>query len=234
MGIEYNGLYWHSECAKEDNNYHLKKTEFFAEQGIRIIHIFEHEWRDRQSQVKSFLRSALGSNQNRVGARKCELLPVSTKEADKFLETYHIQGAGKYREAIGLYFNNMLLSLATFGFHHRKAGVWTLNRFASMEGWTVQGGLSRLSSEGSRRFGSLISWADCRWSAGNGYERAGWAVEEILRPDYFYTDFFQVFSKQSRKKELVGTPEDMTEHAHALFDGLYRVYDCGKIRYRYP
>lgn len=35
---------------------------------------------------------------------------------------------------------------------------------------------------------------------------------------------------QSRKKSVVGTPKDKTEHEHALEDKLYRVYDCGKYR----
>lgn len=232
IGIEYNGLYWHSEVHKE-NDYHAKKTEYFKAQGIRLVHIFEHEWRDRQVQVKSFLRSALSMNVNRVGARKCEIRIVPTKEANHFLETYHIQGAGKYKEAVGLYFDNQLLSLATFGAHHRKASIWTLSRFVTKEGWTIPGGLSRLSRAGFERFGQLISWSDNRWSIGNGYEKSGWLFEEKLAPDYFYTDFLEVKSKQSRKKGVVGTPVDMTEHEHALMDGLFRIYDCGKIRFVY-
>ena len=33
-------------------------------------------------------------------------------------------------------------------------------------------------------------------------------------------------------KKVVKTPVNMTEHEHALQDGLSRVYDCGKIRYK--
>ena len=71
-------------------------------------------------------------------------------------------------------------------------------------------------------------------SAGGGYERAGWVTEETLKPDYFYTDLIEVISKQSRRKSAVNTPEGLTERDHALLDGLFRVYDCGKIRYRFP
>jgi len=43
IGIEFNGLYWHSEVYKE-KNYHIDKTNYFKERGIRIIHIWEDEW----------------------------------------------------------------------------------------------------------------------------------------------------------------------------------------------
>ena len=79
----------------------------------------------------------------------------------------------------------------------------------------------------------IISWCDLRWSEGNGYLKAGWEEDGILKPDYIYTNFKKVFSKQSRKKSNVNTPEGMTEHEHALHDGLYRIYDCGKIRFIY-
>jgi len=42
IGIEFNGLYWHSELYKE-KNYHLNKTEECEKQGVELIHIFEDE-----------------------------------------------------------------------------------------------------------------------------------------------------------------------------------------------
>jgi len=233
IGIEYNGLYWHSEVYKE-NNYHLDKTNYFRDKGIRIIHIFEHEWRDRKDQVKSFLKSALGQNKNKIGARKCELKEVDPTEAKTFLKTYHIQGTPvSLSNTFGLYYQGELLALANFNKHHRNKENWVLTRFVTKEDWTIQGGLSRLSKAGFDKFGKLISWADKRWSVGSGYESSGWKVEEILHPDYFYTDCESAIPKQSRKKDLVETPEGMTEREHAIIDGLFRIYDCGKIRYFY-
>lgn len=79
----------------------------------------------------------------------------------------------------------------------------------------------------------MISWADLRWSDGNGYIEAGWSIEDIIKPDYFYTNGTKTFSKQSRAKKRQNTPAGMTEYEHAKKDGLYRVYDCGKIRFSY-
>ena len=52
IGFEFNGLYWHSELFK-DKNYHLDKTKYFKENGIRIIHVCAYrDWEtDRKSVV---------------------------------------------------------------------------------------------------------------------------------------------------------------------------------------
>lgn len=239
VGIEHNGLYYHDEDHK-GNKYHLAKTLYFRDQGIRIIHIWENEWKDRKRQVKSFLRSALGKNENRVGARKCEVIWSNKKEDIKkvrqFLETYHIQGAPtNVKYVVKALYDGELVSVSTFGRHHRTGDKWVLSRFCTKENWTIQGILSKMSKLASKILKEdIISWADYRLSLGNGYEKAGWEFDELLRIEYFYHDHKgNAISKQSRQKRLVGTPEGMTEKEHARLDGLVPVYDCGKIRYIY-
>lgn len=50
IGIEYNGLLWHSDkFAKGQNvNYHLDKTNEVEANGYKLIHIFEDEYRNRE------------------------------------------------------------------------------------------------------------------------------------------------------------------------------------------
>lgn len=231
IGIEYNGLYWHCEKNK-DNRYHQDKTKHFKSQGIRVIHVFEHIWRDKQPQVKSFLRAALGKNEHRIGARQCEIKEITKQEANDFANLYHIQGSAVSNQlSVGLLCGSELVAVATFGRHHRKAEVIVLNRFIGKENWSVIGGLSRIMKFALNHFQKdIITWADNSISEGVGYLKAGWVTEEELPADYFYTDFTSVCSKQSRKKDVVNTPKNITEHEHALHDGLFRVYDCGKTR----
>lgn len=73
LAIEYNGLYWHSEQAGLDKNYHIDKTMTCEEKGIRLIHVFSDDWEFKKEIVKSRLRSILGFNSNRIGARKCTI-----------------------------------------------------------------------------------------------------------------------------------------------------------------
>jgi hypothetical protein len=238
LGIEYNGLFWHNE-HKVSKNYHLEKTKHFAALGIRVIHIFEHEWLRRQSQVKSFLRSALQKNEYKIGARECDFVfsndKIEIQKAQDLLELTHIQGkATNPLYVVNIYHKNELIGVATFGKHHRNSKDWILSRFATRANYTIQGALAKISRLACEKLQEkIISWADYRLSTGNGYLKAGWKLKELLPPDYFYHKQLQVFSKQSRQKKKVKTPSSMTEHQHALLDGLSRIYDCGKIRFEF-
>lgn len=231
LGVEYNGLFWHSQENK-DRQYHIKKTKYFESQGIRVIHIWEHEWRDRRPQVENYLRSACRANTVRIGARKCAFKEIAVLEAKTFLAEQHIQGAPKHVIlALGAIYEGRLVAVATFGPHHRKGDVEkVLNRFACLPNQTIQGALAKFSKLAFARLGPLKSWADYSKSQGNGYIAAGWKLYATLPPDYFYSDTQgHVISKQSRRKSQVGTPANVTEADHAKEDGLYRIWDCGKI-----
>lgn len=246
IGIEYNGLYHHQESTLDTRygkgkgkKYHLDKTQHFKTKGIRIIHLFAHEWRDRQEQVKSFLLSAIGKNAHKIGARKCKVIWTGDKElikqAHQLLNDYHIQGAkcGTKYAAIAHY-KKQIVAVATFGKHHRNNKDWVLTRFCTKANHTIQGLLSKVTKLAHEKLGfDLLSWAHYRISDGNGYQNAGWIYEELLPPDYFYHKNEKVVSKQSRQKKAVNTPKGMTEKEHAKLDGLEPVYDCGKIRFRY-
>lgn len=233
LGIEFNGNYWHSERYKRKTHL-LEKKQFFADHGVDVIHVFEHEWKFRQSQVKSFLLSKLQANQCKIYARCCELRLVPKQIATDFVKEYHIQGAGKVHEAFGLYFQDELVCVATISRHHRNTTQFVLNRFAVKTNTSVVGGLSKISKHLKKMYPNLITWCDLRWSNGNGYLSSGWTHIATLQPDYFYMGRGVKnlhIPKQSRQKKKVGTPTGMTELEHAHADGLLRVWDCGKMTF---
>lgn len=60
IGIEYNGLKWHSEWfAHKDKNYHLDKTIKCNEKGIGLIQIFEDEYIERKELVQNKIKHIL-------------------------------------------------------------------------------------------------------------------------------------------------------------------------------
>jgi hypothetical protein len=232
IGIEYNGIYWHSEDRIE-TNYHRDKTLAAKEQGLNLIQIFDFEWNNRREQVKSFLKSALGKNEIKIFGRNTEVREIIDKTiARDFLEKYHILGSTHFIKAFGLYYENDLVSLITIGKHHRNNEEYVLSRFVGKYNVNVLGGLSKLVSRAISEYGELTTWIDLRFSNGDKWIKAGWEQISTLPPDYFYYNSKNnvIISKQSRKKSIVNTPVEMTEREHAKLDGLKRVYDCGKIK----
>ena len=80
FAIEYNGLYWHSEGGDCYSDYHLNKTKMCMNKGIRLLHIYENEWRDKQDICKSMIASALGVYERKEFARKCEVREVTDRK----------------------------------------------------------------------------------------------------------------------------------------------------------
>lgn len=115
VGIEYNGLRWHSEQFQDDAKYyHLNKTTLCNAMGIRLIHIFEDEWLEKQEIVKTIIREALDAPMNIVSSNDCIVKQVSLEVADTFLSENHIQGSCETTYRIGLYYKGELISLIAF------------------------------------------------------------------------------------------------------------------------
>lgn len=55
LGIEYNGLYWHSIKFINDKYYHQKKVKLANDINIRLLHIWEHEWNETQDLIKEVI-----------------------------------------------------------------------------------------------------------------------------------------------------------------------------------
>lgn len=83
IAIEFNGLYWHSKQAGRDENYHYDKWIACKNKGVRLITIWEDDWRDKQDTVKSFLLSVLKPESNTN--KKNSIVNVTEKDAKFFI-----------------------------------------------------------------------------------------------------------------------------------------------------
>jgi hypothetical protein len=245
LGIEYCGVYWHSEESGKNRNYHLDKLKKCREKGIRLITIFEDEWIERKNQVCNFLKSVFNKNEIKKGARECSVKLISKEMAHIFYEQNHIQGATpKSILDMGLFFKEKLVGCMSFGPHHRQgnSNIVVLTRLAFTENTTISGGASKmflfsLKNLKSMGYTKIVSWSDNRWSEGNVYKKLGFVLDGALPPDYSYVrkSSQKRFPKQSFKKRnlikkgAVGNTE--LEMAKSL--GYSRIYDCGKKRWVY-
>lgn len=236
LAVEYCGLHWHNEITRPDPAYHYKKFKDCEAKGIRLITIWETEWKDKKSQVKSFLRSLVDSNMKTIYARNCTVSKIPLHEAAKFVNTYHIQGypGSTIKEAYGIFHDDIMYGCVTMGRHHRNNTEHVLSRMCFADGFKIVGGASKLVSHILNDYPTIVSWSDNRWSQGNVYEKIGFTKDKEYRQDYFYverTNVSNIHSKQSKQKKYINCKPGQTEHERCLELGLVRVYDCGKIRW---
>lgn len=234
LAFEYCGLYWHSERFKKPY-YHRYKYEQCRDKGIRLITIFEDEWINRQTQMKQFIRATLGKFDQRIYARKTTLVELP-RQAQFFMDN-HIQGkSNSSLWTFGLVYDSVLVACVSFGKHHRNGSDVVLNRLAFKAGTQVIGGASKLVKGSVPKLGcdNLLTWSDNRWSTGKIYEDIGFTLDADMRMDYSYVVPSKQLrmSKQSMKKSETGCPPEITEHQWAKERGFYRIYDCGKKRWK--
>ena len=167
IAIEYNSNYYHSELAgNKDSKYHLNKTELCESKGIRLLHIFENEWKNKQDIVKSVLSSTMGIYENIIYARNCKIQIVPNAEKNLFLDKNHLQGKDRSKIKIGLYHENSLISLMTFCKpRYNKNYQWEMSRFCNKINTTVVGGAGKLFSYFLKNYTpkSILTYSDRRY-----------------------------------------------------------------------
>lgn len=243
LGFEFNGLFWHNENNK-GRVYHKNKTDLYENEGIKVIHIYEDDWNVKNDIVKSRILNLLGKSQNVVYARKCQIKEVDYKEAEIFLNTNHTQGNCVSKFRFGLYYENQLVSLMTFGKPRRGMGYinvenkYELLRFCNKLNTNVGGGASRLFHHfiKNNAFEEIISYADRSWSQGNLYEKLGFSFVKKTQPNYWYINNGIRESRfKYQKSNLNKNPnnKDKTEDMITKEMGLYRIFDSGSLLFRY-
>lgn len=236
IAIEYNGLAWHGEAnGKKDKHYHLNKTNLANQKGYRLIHIFSNEWETQKDLVKSRLKNLLGKSQ-KIAARKCKIQSVDKKTAQQFLTANHIQGSCFHKTAYGLYYDNELVNLMTFGrSRFNKNYDQELLRYANKQGFTIQGGASKLFKHFLKNHSttSVISYCDLRWNTGKLYENLGFEFIKNTDPNYWYVvnnKFLENRVKYQKHKLpdiLESFDSNLTEWENMITNGYDRVWDCG-------
>lgn len=234
LAIEFDGLYWHSSGSKEQDiikHNHLKKTELCEAQGIHLLHIFENEWIDDNKREiwKSVIRNKLGKSE-RIYARKCQVHQVDSKTAKEFCEYNHLQGHVPFQNAQGLFYEDELVQLVTFG-KGRYQNKTELLRMCTKRGYNVVGGASKLLK--GKEF---ISYANRRWSMGNVYSQIGMKRVGVTPPCDYYFDKGKLYHRSSYMKHMLKDKlkdydENLTAVENCYNNKIRRIWDCGNIVY---
>ncbi len=196
LGIEFNGLYWHSEYILSNPLYHMNKTNMCQSKGIQLIQIFEDEWIEKQEIVKSILLAKMGKITNKIYARKCQIKEVSNEEVFSFYLENHLQGPINGLYSVGLTYNNNIVSLLTLGRpRYNNSYDYEIYRFCNKLNCIVVGGLSKLiqyliSIQNSK---SIIAYCDRRYNTGISYLNIGFKLIGTIEPNCFFNKYNRIW-----------------------------------------
>ena len=242
LAFEFNGIYWHSEVYKT-SDYHLKKTELSESKGIKLIHVYEDDWTNKNYIIKSRILNLLNKNDSVLYARKCEIKEIADNILLKeFLDKNHIQGFIGAQIKIGLFFENVLVSLMTFGNQRKNMGIkshdgsYELLRFCNKLNTSVVGGASKLFKYFLKtyEYNEIVTYADRSWSQGDLYYKLGFEFVHKSKSNYYYViDGIRKNRFNFRKDILIkdGYDKNKTEHEIMLERKIYRIYDSGQLKF---
>ena len=241
LAFEFNVLYWHSELYK-DRLYHMNKTNECLDKGIQLVHIWEDDWLYKKNIIKSIILNKLGYSE-KIYARKCSIREVNNTDVREFLNLNHIQGFVGSKVKLGLYHNEELVSLMTFGSLRKSLGqksedgVYELLRFCNRSGTSVIGGASKLFKYFIKNdVKSIVSYSDNSRGVGNLYKQLGFEFINESIPNYYYIiDGVRKHRFNFRKDKLVkeGSDPSKTEIQIMNDKGIYRIFDCGSKKWNF-
>lgn len=229
--ITHNSTISPFKCQPKEKDYHLNKSLLAERYGYRCIHIWD--WDDVNKVIE------LLQKRNRVYARSCVAREVTKSDADQLLQSHHLQGTARASIYVGLFYNEQLVSVMTFGKpRYNSRYQYELVRYCSI--YQVVGGAEKLFSYFLKTYNadSVVSYCDCSKFQGNVYTKLGFSLQRItvskhwfnLKTHQHITDnllrqrgFDQLFHTQYGK----GTSnQELMKEA-----GFVEVYDAGQSTY---
>lgn len=223
--------------------YHQNKAISAMEDGVDLIQIFEYEWLDgciRKKLIKLIEKKLYTDRNIVIQARKCEIRETEVNKCKEFLELNHLQGFAKSSINIGLYFEDSLVGLMTFGKPRFNSEYqYELIRLAWKDSIVITGGSERLFKYFIDKYkpDSIISYCDISKFNGSVYRKLGFNRCGITRPSYVWynPNTKTTLSRyQTIKSKLVerglGT-DDMSEIEIMHSMGFVRIFDCGNIKF---
>jgi rubrerythrin len=238
IGLEYNGVFWHSHFSGgKSQAYHKHKLEKLNECGVDVIQFWDYEWEHKQEIVKSMILSKLGLIKESVFARKCKIEQIKNNDANSFYDQNHLQGKCNHVVSFGLFYDNALISCLSFNESNNKKYEWEISRYANKINTSVVGSFGKLFSHFVKMNHpkSIMTFANLRYSNGRVYKANGFV--EIIRtdPNYFYTlkgmpvGSRMKFQKHRLEKLLEEYDPSLSEWENMKANGYDRVYDCGNL-----
>ena len=217
----------------KDRYYHRDKSKLAKENGYNVVHVFD--WDDK-NKIINLLR-----DRDIVYARKCDVSLVDSVECNQYLMTYHLQGkCNNQTIRLGLYYNNQLVSLMTFGVaRYNKKYEYELLRYCASH--NVVGGAEKLFKYFVDNYkpNSIVSYCDTSKFSGKVYDMLGFKIDTVNAPScHWYsvkenkhiTDNLlrmQGYDRLFKENHGKGTSNEEL----ILARGYLPVYDCGQDTY---
>lgn len=214
-----------------DRNYHFNKSNVAHTNGYRCIHVFD--WDDKNKIINQL------KNRPTVYARECTIQAVSYADAIRYINEYHLQGYARCSIRLGLYHENELVAIMTFGKpRYNKLYTYELIRFCAH--YNVVGGAEKLFKYFVDTYNpvSIVSYCDYSKFNGNMYSQLGFEKITQHISKHWYNPKTQqhildtLLLKLGYDKLFSTSYGKGTSNAELMLqNGFVEIYDAGQITF---
>ena len=161
---------------------------------------------------------------------------LSVKEYKEFCELNHIQGYKKASIKLGLFYNNELVQIASFGKVNNRGKATIINKEYDYE-WVrgcpaslnyVIGGTSKLFKYFVKHYNpkTVLCYADWNLFNGKGYRECGFELDGYTGPDKFYVTADHHYTRINRNPYRYQELKSL-----AIQKKLWTCYGAGSLRF---
>lgn len=240
LGIEFNGIYWHSSKFK-NSNYHKNKFDIAKSKNVNLIQIWEDMWHKKEDVIKSIIQSKLNINTKNIYARKTIVKEISIKEAKEFCETNHLHGYVNSTIKIGLFYEDKLVSVMTFGkrsIGKNKNLATEILRYCTLLDYRITGGASKLLKFYLRRNPNtqeVVSFSYNDLGINSTYKKLNFEEISVSYGYFYFKDGYRQHRYNFQKRKLVDKygedSKDLTEFQIMEKLDYLRCYDSGSTKW---
>lgn len=250
LAIEFNGTYWHSSAMiKRANstitkvkNRHADKTNACLNKGIKLLHIWEHDWQDKKELIKNIIKSALIKQPN-INCSLTEIKVITNlKIINNFYAKNSIHGTVKsVNITLALKYNNEYVLIITLKPVLNLIKTYEIVKIATS--LNVVGGIEKILTYFISNYKpeNIIGYSDQQYSKGLGYKKLGFIKTVVTKSNYkviwamgkinkildkssiLKSNLIKVFGSKFDKSKTVA------ENCSNL--NLHKIYDAGKIKW---
>lgn len=215
-----------------DKNYHKEKSELANKYGFRCIHVWD--WDDPIKIINLLLKS-----REKIFARKCLIKEVSKEDSINFINTYHLQGYARDNIRIGLYYNDELVSIMTFG-KPRYSNKYDIELIRYCSSKNVIGGAKKLFNYfiNNYNYNNIVSYCDYNKFVGYIYKELGFTFIKKNISKHWYNiktkeHILDSLLRQRGFDQLFGTNygKGTSNYDLMIENGFIEIYDAGQMTF---
>ena len=194
IGIEINDIASHNSFENENKTnwfkdplYHQHKSLLAIEKGIRLIHIWEWELRNKSlwSKISQWLLNNFTQFKQSINLHDCQLVYINKDIEHNFYNLYSIKEYQDSDVCIGLMYNNLVYQIMSF---KNMDNQWYLINHGTVYNYYIDNGYQTIlnSFKSSYKLQTIIYISDVSKDDITLYDQMGFKLIDTLEPSIIW------------------------------------------------